>query len=279
MPPARPFACSACSRTFTRSENLERHKKTHHGGANAPSFACPKCRSRFSRRDVCKRHTLNCKESEPEVTPPRPVRVHPPPASAVVQEEQESRVETGSLDLSKVDLQSASSSPVEFQHDASASRPSPFLPADIIKKHIDLYFEEFHPSLPILHRATTTLASTPTIMLKILMSISSMYLRRPGTNMFEENRKSSHDLWASGGSELEVFVSFFPSRWIVLCSYRITGSRGSAAIEDAVGTSKLDSLHRVWHVCRRRTRYYQGSEDVPVYDRCMLSTSRSMITY
>ncbi|KUM60338.1 hypothetical protein ACN42_g6787 [Penicillium freii] len=46
----RPFPCDQCSKLFTRSENLQRHKRARHGGASRKNFQCSRCHARFSRR-------------------------------------------------------------------------------------------------------------------------------------------------------------------------------------------------------------------------------------
>ncbi|KAJ5208892.1 hypothetical protein N7449_003271 [Penicillium cf. viridicatum] len=64
----RPFPCDQCPKLFTRSENLQRHKRARksawiflyrksnidalqgHGGASRKNFQCSRCHARFSRR-------------------------------------------------------------------------------------------------------------------------------------------------------------------------------------------------------------------------------------
>ncbi|KAJ5878815.1 hypothetical protein N7455_002280, partial [Penicillium solitum] len=46
----RPFPCDQCSKLFTRSENLQRHKRARHGGASRKNF-----------HDVYKRHGDRCR--------------------------------------------------------------------------------------------------------------------------------------------------------------------------------------------------------------------------
>ncbi|KAF4827705.1 Zinc finger protein 281 [Colletotrichum tropicale] len=77
---SRPFTCTECSQTFTRNENLERHKRSRHGSDSRRPFKCYTCRARFTRKDVCKRHSERCRgafgrvltvpgaEGEPEQT-------------------------------------------------------------------------------------------------------------------------------------------------------------------------------------------------------------------
>lgn len=52
----RPFKCdeSNCGKTFTRNEELTRHKRIHSG---ARPYPCTNCGKRFGRRDHLKKHT------------------------------------------------------------------------------------------------------------------------------------------------------------------------------------------------------------------------------
>ncbi|KAJ5163539.1 uncharacterized protein N7500_005369, partial [Penicillium coprophilum] len=55
----RPFPCDECSKLFTRSENLQRHKRARHGGASRRDFQCGKCHARFSRRSYLHFHACH----------------------------------------------------------------------------------------------------------------------------------------------------------------------------------------------------------------------------
>ncbi|KZL84622.1 zinc finger protein adr1 [Colletotrichum incanum] len=58
---SRPFTCTECSQTFTRNENLARHKRSRHGSDSRRPFKCQCCKARFTRKDVCKRHAERCR--------------------------------------------------------------------------------------------------------------------------------------------------------------------------------------------------------------------------
>lgn len=52
----RPFKCDSkeCGKTFTRNEELTRHKRIHSG---LRPFPCTHCGKRFGRKDHLKKHT------------------------------------------------------------------------------------------------------------------------------------------------------------------------------------------------------------------------------
>ncbi|KAH8714684.1 hypothetical protein BGZ61DRAFT_574715, partial [Ilyonectria robusta] len=54
-PAARSYPCPSCTRTFTRPENLNRHRKTHNKVLPHRCSICPK---QFSRSDLAKKHEL-----------------------------------------------------------------------------------------------------------------------------------------------------------------------------------------------------------------------------
>ena len=56
---SKNYMCSQCSRTFDRSDNLNRHKKTCQPDI---SHQCCKCQKNFSRKDSLKRHIKMCKQ-------------------------------------------------------------------------------------------------------------------------------------------------------------------------------------------------------------------------
>ncbi|KAL7273714.1 hypothetical protein RUND412_003409 [Rhizina undulata] len=62
------FNCSRCSRTYTRSDHLTRHFKSH---TREKPFECPVCNKCFARVDLLKRHALNHTESADHPTSKR----------------------------------------------------------------------------------------------------------------------------------------------------------------------------------------------------------------
>lgn len=51
----RPFVCSwlFCNKRFTRSDELQRHRRTHTGEKR---FQCPECNKKFMRSDHLSKH-------------------------------------------------------------------------------------------------------------------------------------------------------------------------------------------------------------------------------
>ncbi|KAH8599092.1 hypothetical protein B0O99DRAFT_669084 [Bisporella sp. PMI_857] len=204
MAPSTPFGCDVCCRAFTRAENLERHKKTHHGGASAESFECPKCQARFSRRDVRKRHTDRCSgQGRPQnsAIPRKRGKTTSNVSLSSPEDAEDDEAPYGEPLITGVSLPRQPSDIEEYQNLLN-------LPASEISNHVTSYFINFHPALPILHRPSVSPATTPTLMLKIIVAIGCLYSgRRKTSNDRDGLHQLSQELWKSGGEELERFVA------------------------------------------------------------------------
>ncbi|KAH7120367.1 fungal-specific transcription factor domain-containing protein [Dactylonectria estremocensis] len=81
-PAVKSYPCPSCPRTFTRPENLNRHRKTHNKVLPHRCSICPK---QFSRSDLAKKHELlHQKRRENGVNDTSPVesaRISPPLAT------------------------------------------------------------------------------------------------------------------------------------------------------------------------------------------------------
>ncbi|KAH6988550.1 hypothetical protein EDB80DRAFT_171187 [Ilyonectria destructans] len=216
MTSIRPFSCTECSQTFTRNENLERHRRSRHGDDSRRPFECLYCQTRFSRRDVCKRHTRRCsgrigpKPSSTDradgdqgldnaaspPTPPIP-SFSPLALTDVIIVDPGLSVETGA-------------SPIDALKGPSPSEPASSTPAreDLFTQstHIAAYFEYFHPSFPLLHRPTIG-DDTPRLLRDIITAIGSLYTAQ---TLSEEDAATcvqwSQSLWDAGRKELSRLV-------------------------------------------------------------------------
>ncbi|EYE96484.1 uncharacterized protein EURHEDRAFT_529910 [Aspergillus ruber CBS 135680] len=195
----RPFGCDQCPKVFTRSENLQRHKRARHGGASLKDFQCAGCQARFSRRDVYKRHSGRCRallssgqESQPEVpwepTPQIDVDIAP---SLVVMDQSS---------MNPVMITQAFTYATEL---LQYSSPSSATHSDSEERHIKAYFEHFYPSVPLLHRPTFALFSTPRLLVKATAVIGSLLSSQP-----EDCAHWRQETWESGQNELRHMVSY-----------------------------------------------------------------------
>uniref|UniRef100_A0A8H7KF37 C2H2-type domain-containing protein n=1 Tax=Bionectria ochroleuca TaxID=29856 RepID=A0A8H7KF37_BIOOC len=190
----RPFACSACSQTFTRNENLVRHRRSRHGDStcNKP-YACFSCNASFSRRDVCKRHVERC----------RGTPAHPSRGEA----SEEAIRETIRIQNSSVSPQEVFTSPKvavispENHRNSWGNTLSDVSPPDngFLKtsydSHISAYFEYFHTSFPLLHRSTA-LSTCPQSLKSMVLAIGSVYsARKLPEDGIASGLRESRDVW------------------------------------------------------------------------------------
>ncbi|KAL0931833.1 zinc finger protein ADR1 [Colletotrichum truncatum] len=182
---SRPFTCTECSQTFTRNENLERHKRSRHGSDSRRPFKCHTCRARFTRKDVCKRHAERCRGVFG--------RVLTVPAAGVETEETGLALDetvlsshspelggSPSLDapistmITTIDENYSDSSP---ENGEAANSQDLFTTEIVIQntdKYVTAYFENFHPSFPLLHRQSVC-KDIPKLSKPIIVSIGILY--------------------------------------------------------------------------------------------------------
>ncbi|KAH6662353.1 hypothetical protein B0J14DRAFT_287961 [Halenospora varia] len=244
MPGSRPFSCDVCCRAFTRSENLGRHKKTHHGGAEAQSFECPKCQAAFSRRDVLKRHADRCTGYARNHSSNRPRKRARTSASIVPNVSPPEGNDDTSPHVNGGEI--VFHTPEEISNLLLPTDPLINIPANEISDFMESYFTHFHPALPILHRTAVT-PSTPPIMLRVVVAIGCLYAgRRKTTDDRDRFHQLSQDLWRSGGYELEALVindrQLFRTNW-VLQSWLLYTVYGNFSGDDRL-VSKSRKMYR-----------------------------------
>ncbi|KAE8421251.1 hypothetical protein BDV36DRAFT_305122 [Aspergillus pseudocaelatus] len=203
----RPFPCDECPKMFTRNENLRRHKRARHRRAQSHDFKCDGCHAVFARSDVFKRHRDRC-----------PVEVSNNHTSRPQTNLQQSYQATGPTTalLSTTEAPAASLRSGDQFWEAHSSFATDFpreflLPSPVNHHHlaenVKNYFEHFHPSLPLLHRPTFTVASAPKLLLDAVSLIGSLYSTIPCSD--EEVQARAHwrrDAWQSGQLELRNMI-------------------------------------------------------------------------
>ncbi|CAG7998295.1 unnamed protein product [Penicillium olsonii] len=94
----------------------------------------------------------------------------------------------------------------DIRHRYSSSPPSTHTAGDEIC--VKQYFEHFHPSFPLLHRPTFAVSSAPTLLLKAVTVIGSLFSPKVydhgGAQAIEHWRQ---DVWQHGQEELQQMVS------------------------------------------------------------------------
>ncbi|KAL3444848.1 fungal-specific transcription factor domain-containing protein [Aspergillus insuetus] len=198
----RPFACSECSKSFTRSENLQRHKRARHSGTTRKPFECAGCHARFSRSDVFKRHSDRCRQlasqryqPDSDDSPPVMADLTPQlPASTLVVSEAPWPTEHISL---------TNESPQAY-----SGSPSSIVNGESTPIYVKGYFENFHASLPLLHRPTFTTSSAPELLVNIVAVIGSLYSTQPyDPNTAATAEPWRRDTWRRGNKDIQRLVA------------------------------------------------------------------------
>ncbi|KAF5521271.1 Zinc finger protein [Colletotrichum aenigma] len=211
---SRPFTCTECSQTFTRNENLERHKRSRHGSDSRRPFKCYTCRARFTRKDVCKRHSERCRgalgrvltvpgtEGEPEQTESV---IDETALSSNGQEADDSPEANASVDTTVAmnDETYHGSSPETGGGTVSRDLLSSEFMINHSESFIAAYFECFHPSFPLLHHQSVR-RDMPKLSKQILVAIGILY-SRPRHSSEEDADfvlRQSQTMWQDGQEEL-----------------------------------------------------------------------------
>ncbi|KAK2729143.1 zinc finger protein ADR1 [Colletotrichum kahawae] len=211
---SRPFTCTDCAQTFTRNENLERHKRSRHGSDSRRPFKCYTCRERFTRKDVCKRHSERCRGAFGRVLTVPGAGGEPEQAESVIDETALSSNDPEADDSpeanASVDTTVAMND--DTYHDSSPETGAGTVSQDLLSSEfmmnhaesfIAAYFESFHPSFPLLHRQSVR-REMPKLSKQILIAIGILY-SRPRHSSEEDADfviRQSQTLWQEGQEEL-----------------------------------------------------------------------------
>ncbi|KAJ5640064.1 uncharacterized protein N7484_007926 [Penicillium longicatenatum] len=99
------------------------------------------------------------------------------------------------------------------EHSTFATNLSQGLSSSLIDRsnseeaHIKMYFEHFHPSLPLLHRPTFTVSSAPKLLLNAVTAIGSLF--SASSYDLEEAQACANwrrGVWQSGQQDLRNMV-------------------------------------------------------------------------
>ncbi|KAE8135202.1 hypothetical protein BDV38DRAFT_253185 [Aspergillus pseudotamarii] len=174
--PAKPsFQCEfpGCSMTYQRKEHLNRHMANHEQGAR---FSCPYCDSTLARSDLLRRHIRNY---HPEREPPQSRARQACEACHARKERCDGGYPCNRCQQRGVtcprprEAAHGKSKPQEIQTRLNPDivRSVPGESRWIAQDFIDIYFHDFHPTWPFLHRGTFELSKEPCILLQSMLMI------------------------------------------------------------------------------------------------------------
>ncbi|KAJ0417798.1 fungal-specific transcription factor domain-containing protein [Aspergillus carlsbadensis] len=198
----RPFSCSECSKSFTRSENLQRHKRARHNGNTRKPFECAGCHARFSRSDVFKRHSDRCRllasqRYQPDSDDSPPVMADLTP-----------HIQASTLVVSETAWPTEHISLTNESPQAYSGSPSSIVNGESTVIYVKVYFENFHASLPLLHRPTFTTSSAPELLVNIVAVIGSLYAAQPyDPNMTGTAEQWRRDTWRRGNTDIQRLIA------------------------------------------------------------------------
>ncbi|KAF6833537.1 zinc finger protein ADR1 [Colletotrichum musicola] len=200
---SRPFTCNECPQTFTRNVSTWSHG---HGSDSRRPFTCHTCWARFTRKDVCKRHSERCRGAFGRVLVVGGPNDGPDPTESRLDDPDEAEESPVPNELGHLStVQDEESYPQSPPTGEGMSQEMP--PADIIMQEADnyvaAYFENFHPSFPLLHRQSVLEREIPKLSKQIIASIGILYASR---SVPEEDAvlllRQAQDLWQAGHDEL-----------------------------------------------------------------------------
>ncbi|RAL10934.1 Zn(II)2Cys6 transcription factor [Aspergillus homomorphus CBS 101889] len=170
------FRCvyPGCRSSYQRREHLNRHLTRHNQDQR---FCCPHCTSTLARSDLLRRHVRNY---HPDRRPP-PSRTQKACSNCHVRKE---RCDGGSPcgRCERRGVACSRLSPEIPQEDRNTPETHELLTTDLVasmsnasrwvgQDFIDIYFNDFHPVWPFLHRGTFNLPKEPCILLQSMLMI------------------------------------------------------------------------------------------------------------
>ncbi|KAI0428122.1 hypothetical protein F5Y09DRAFT_349823 [Xylaria sp. FL1042] len=184
------FECAipGCRKVFRRKEHLTRHLKSHDGQLQ---YACHICGRRYARSDVLKRHIefhpqyykpkrdfiacTRCRESKTKCDEESPCK----PCSRRGLECVRANSSRIVLNVDNAVLSepppSLSSPPSSLTQTPEELRPKePIIQDPVgVRRRLDIYFAEIHPSWPILQPSLVTISTSPGALIMSIMMLAS----------------------------------------------------------------------------------------------------------
>ncbi|PLB35938.1 uncharacterized protein BDW47DRAFT_133178 [Aspergillus candidus] len=167
--PSRSFYCTYpdCGANYRRREHLKRHVAAHH--EKDDRFSCPYCESSLTRRDkacsACHGRKERCHGGFPCSACEK--RGVPCLSKDSAPEEQRAVDDNVEMILSHR-VRRPSPAPAES---SIPSPPTSGAPRWVAQDYVDIYFREFHPRWPFLHRGTFDLSHEPCILIQSIVMI------------------------------------------------------------------------------------------------------------
>ncbi|KAL4788795.1 hypothetical protein BDV19DRAFT_65674 [Aspergillus venezuelensis] len=209
-------ACPFCSRTFGRSDTLRRHVRRDHADSQSQlitvraSQACEACRGaklRCRGGHPCTR--CRQKGSQCAFDHRDPGLEHEPDAKADIDTDAEVDVETSGLRNEHEPLDSHHESVCEARQVQDDSNIFDYVPTitnsteeNKSQRWVHLYFTNFHPHWPILHRGTFDVAHEPPLLVQAVIMIGLWVSGTPSAKeaAAELHAKLGESIWEHRGN-------------------------------------------------------------------------------
>lgn len=220
----QPYGCSQCGSRFTRRENLKRHEDVHKAKTMNKCKFCPKT---FVRKDLVLRHQRHVhklelhSENDSQPAVPKEERTEPETTEntklvTAIQTLSSSEsiprllpfqsmpemTGTGS-NYGAVVLPPFDSEDLQRKYDPRLHHYftlRPFYPPEFFEHYIDLFFDNFHTMIPLLHRESFDACVTSASHLRSIASLGCF------TMGIESDEEMGKEIWHSGLSVLQLYL-------------------------------------------------------------------------